>query len=462
MPKIAIDPITRIEGHLRIEAQIERGRVVDAWSSSTMFRGVEIILRGRDPRDAWVFTQRICGVCTTVHALASVRAVENALDIQIPDNARLVRNIIAGAQYVQDHVIHFYHLHALDWVDIVSALKADPVQTSELAQSISDWPKSSPAYFKGVQSRVQKFVDSGQLGIFGNAYWGHPAYALPPEANLMAVAHYLEALEWQKDVIRIHAILGGKNPHPQTYLVGGMATPLDPNAQQAINTIRIAQLKTLAEQARTFVNKVYIPDILAIASFYKDWAGLGAGVGNYLSYGDFPAAKDSNVASYWLPRGVILNKNIDEKPLPMSHEKVTEYVAHSWFRYSEGDQQALHPWRGETIPNYTGPQPPYEWLNTDSKYSWLKTPRYDDQPMEVGPLARMLVGYAAGQQRIQELVNSVLTQLGVGPAALFSTLGRTAARAIETALIADLLPGWIDELAANMASGNLAVHNSAK
>jgi [NiFe] hydrogenase large subunit/hydrogenase large subunit len=343
MPKIAIDPITRIEGHLRIEAQIERGRVVDAWSSSTMFRGVEIILRGRDPRDAWVFAQRICGVCTTVHALASVRAVENALDIQIPDNARLVRNIIAGAQYVQDHVIHFYHLHALDWVDIVSALKADPVKTSELAQSISDWPKSSPAYFKGVQSRVQKFVDSGQLGIFGNAYWGHPAYALPPEANLMAVAHYLEALEWQKDVIRIHAILGGKNPHPQTYLVGGMATPLDPNAQQAINTIRIAQLKTLAEQARTFVNKVYIPDILAIASFYKDWAGLGAGVGNYLSYGDFPAAKDSNVASYWLPRGVILNKNIDEKPLPMSHEKVTEYVAHSWFRYSEGDQQALHP-----------------------------------------------------------------------------------------------------------------------
>ena len=462
MPKIAIDPITRIEGHLRIEAQIERGRVVDAWSSSTMFRGVEIILRGRDPRDAWVFTQRICGVCTTVHALASVRAVENALDIQIPDNARLIRNIIAGAQYVQDHVIHFYHLHALDWVDIVSALKADPVKTSELAQSISDWPKSSSAYFKGVQSRLQKFVDSGQLGIFGNAYWGHPAYAMPPEANLMAVAHYLEALEWQKDVIRIHAILGGKNPHPQTYLVGGMATPLDPNAQQAINTIRIAQLKTLAEQARTFVNKVYIPDILAIASFYKDWAGLGAGVGNYLSYGDFPAAKDSNVASYWLPRGVILNKNIDEKPLPMSHEKVTEYVAHSWFRYSEGDQQALHPWRGETIPNYTGPQPPYEWLNTDSKYSWLKTPRYDDQPMEVGPLARMLVGYAAGQQRIQELVNSVLTQLGVGPAALFSTLGRTAARAIETALIADLLPGWIDELAANMASGNLAVHNSAK
>jgi Ni,Fe-hydrogenase I large subunit len=350
MAKIAIDPITRIEGHLRIEAQIERGRVVDAWSSSTMFRGMEIVLRGRDPRDAWVFAQRICGVCTTVHALASVRAVENALDIQIPDNARLVRNIIAGAQYVQDHVIHFYHLHALDWVDIVSALKADPVKTSELAQSISDWPKSSPAYFKGVQSRVQKFVDSGQLGIFGNAYWGHPAYALPPEANLMAVAHYLEALEWQKDVIRIHAILGGKNPHPQTYLVGGMATPLDPNAQQAINTIRIAQLKTLAENARTFVNQVYLPDILAIASFYKEWAGVGAGAGNYLSYGDFPAAKDGNVASYWLPRGVILNKNIDEKPLPMSHEKVTEYVAHSWFRYSEGDQQALHPWRGETIP----------------------------------------------------------------------------------------------------------------
>lgn len=462
MAKVAIDPITRIEGHLRVEVQIENGRVVDAWSSSTMFRGMEIVLRGRDPRDAWVFAQRICGVCTTVHALASVRAVENALGIQIPDNARLIRNIIAGIQYIQDHVIHFYHLHALDWVDIVSALKADPVATAELAQSVSAWPKSSPTYFKGIKDRLQKFVDSGQLGLFANAYWGHPAYALPPEANLMAVAHYLEALDWQKEVIKIHAILGGRNPHPQTYLVGGMAAPVDPNGQQAINTLRISQIKALAEQARQFVSLVYLPDVLAVAPFYKDWAGLGGGVGNYLSYGEFPGNPTGDLASYWMPRGVILDKNIGQSPAAVSHEMVSEYVTHSWYNYAGGDQNALHPWQGETAPNYTGPQPPFEWLTTESKYSWLKTPRYDDKPMEVGPLSRTLIAYAAGHEPTRALVNGALTHLGVGPEALFSTLGRIAARAIETALIADELPLWIDELAANMSQGKLAVHNGEK
>lgn len=211
MTRIAIDPITRIEGHLRIEVEVQDGQVTDAWSSGTMFRGIEMILRNRDPRDAWVFAQRICGVCTTVHALASVRSVENALGITIPDNARLIRDLIAGSQLVQDHVVHFYHLHALDWVDITLALQADPGATSTLAQSISSWPKSSRTYFKGVQDRLKAFVNSGQLGLFANGYWGHPAYRLPPEANLLGVAHYLEALDWQRDFIRIHAILGGKN-----------------------------------------------------------------------------------------------------------------------------------------------------------------------------------------------------------------------------------------------------------
>src|SRR5512136_2942445 len=282
--RIVIDPLTRIEGHLRIEAQVEAGVVTDAWSASTMFRGIEAILRGRDPREAWLFTQRICGVCTTVHAISSVRAVEDALGITIPDNARLVRNLMEAAQYVQDHVIHFYHLHALDWVDVISALSADPTATSQLARSISDWPNSSPSYFQGVRDRLQTFVNSGQLGPFANSYWGHPAYQLPAEANLLAVAHYLEALDWQRDIIKMHALLGGKNPHPQTYLVGGVAIPVDPNSPNAINPQRIAQLRSLARQGLDFVQKVYIPDLLLVASRYKDWAGLGRGVGNFLAY----------------------------------------------------------------------------------------------------------------------------------------------------------------------------------
>src|SRR5690242_2829585 len=288
MAKIVVDPITRIEGHLRIEAEVNDGKITDAWSSSTMFRGIEKILKGRDPRDAWFWTQRFCGVCTTVHAIASIRAVEDALKIKIPPNAQLIRNIIIGIQNVQDHVIHFYHLHALDWVDVTSALKADPAKTSALASSLSDWPNDSAVYFKGVQDRIKTFVASGRLGPFANAYWGHPAYRLPPEANLMAVAHYLEALDWQREFIKLHAILGGKNPHLQSFLVGGMATPIDPNSQAALNAGTIAQLKDLTARARDFVTRVYIPDLLAIASFYKDWAGRGRGIGNYLAFGEYP------------------------------------------------------------------------------------------------------------------------------------------------------------------------------
>ncbi|NTV47654.1 MAG: nickel-dependent hydrogenase large subunit, partial [Chlorobiales bacterium] len=233
--KIVVDPIPRIEGHLRIEAVLDDNKnIQEAYSSGTMWRGLEIILKGRDPRDAWAFTERICGVCTTVHALASVRCVEDALKVEIPKNAQIIRNLMEATQHTQDHLIHFYHLHALDWVDVVSALKADPAEASRIAQSISNWPKSSVGYFKDLQSKLVKFVESGQLGIFSNAYWGHPAYKLPPEVNLIAVAHYLEALEFQKEIIKIHTIFGGKNPHPN-YLVGGMACAIDPNSDTAIN-----------------------------------------------------------------------------------------------------------------------------------------------------------------------------------------------------------------------------------
>jgi Ni,Fe-hydrogenase I large subunit len=460
MAHIVVDPVTRIEGHLRIEAEVNAGRVADAWSSATMFRGIELILKGRDPRDAWAFTQRICGVCTTVHAIASIRAVENAIGAEPPPNARLLRNLIIASQCVQDHVIHFYHLHALDWVDIVSALSADPAQTASLAQSISDWPLSSPTYFRGVKDRVKAFVDRGQLGPFANAYWGHPAYRLPPAANLMAVAHYLEALDWQREVIKIHAVLGGKNPHLQSFLVGGMATPIDPDRQASLNAGSIAEIRRLIRKAKDFVDRVYIPDLLAVAGFYKDWAGIGAGVGNYLVYGEYPE-EDTPNARLYLPSGVIRSRDLT-KVERLDPSKITEHIKHSWYEYEGGDGAGKHPSQGETSPKYTGPQPPYARLDTGAKYSWLKSPRYDGEPMEVGPLARMLVAYASGHQRVQQLVNGALGKLGVGPAALFSTLGRVAARGLETALLAEKMETWLDELAENMARRDLRIHDNTR
>jgi hydrogenase large subunit len=462
MARIVIDPVTRIEGHLRIEAQVEGGEVTDAWSSGTMFRGIELILRGRDPREAWIWTQRICGVCTTVHALTSVRAVEDALGIEVPPNAELIRNIIGATQYVQDHVIHFYHLHALDWVDVTLALKADPAKTSQLAESISSWPKSSRAYFKTIQDRVKGLVDSKQLSLFSSGYWGHPAYQLPPEANLLAVAHYIEALEFQREFIRIHAVLGGKNPHLQTYLVGGMACAMDPNEPQApINPERITFLAEIAKTAQTFVEQVYIPDVLAVAGFYRDWFGRGEGLGNFLSYGEYPQGGIHDTSKYFLPRGVILGRDLS-KVHPVDPAQVSEYVTHSWYEYSGGDLAGKHPYNGETLPKYTGPKPPFEHLNVEEKYSWLKSPRYMDTPMEVGPLSRMLVAYASGHADVKELVNGVLTKLNAPATALFSTLGRIAARAIETQLMARQVPKWIDQLYQNLAHGDVRIHNGEK
>ena len=461
MSHIVVDPITRIEGHLRIEAEVDGGVITDAWSSCTMWRGIEKILNGRDPRDAWYFTQRICGVCTTVHALASVRAVENTLGIVPPLNAQLIRELITASQFVQDHVVHFYHLHALDWVDIVSALDADPKATAALAASISDYPRSSEGHFATVKERLAGFVGRGQLGPFTNGYWGHPAYKLPPEGNLLAVSHYLDALEFQRRYIEMHAILGGKNPHLQTYLVGGMAIPIDPNSQNAINAGTIARLRQLLQEGLDFVTQAYIPDLLLVASFYPEWTTIGGGVGNYMSFGDFPEGQQNpsmDPDNLYLPRGIILNKDLS-KVVPVVPEKITEYISHSWYSYEGGDNEALPPLEGETTPNYTGPEPPYEQLNTDAKYSWLKSPRYDDLAMEVGPLARMLVAYGSGHKRVQELVGAVLAQLGVGPEALFSTLGRTAARGIETQVLAEHSLTLLDRLTANIGGGDLEIHN---
>jgi len=461
--RIVVDPVTRIEGHLRIEAEIKNGKIVDAFSSGTMVRGIELILKGRDPRDAWAYTERVCGVCTTVHALASVRTVENALNIIIPQNAELVRNLMFCAQYMQDHVVHFYHLHALDWVDIVSALSASPNETSKIAQSISNWPKSSPKYFLDLQKRLTRFVESGQLGIFANGYWGHSAYKLPPEINLIGVAHYLEALEWQKELVKVHTILGGKNPHPN-YLVGGAPISININEANALNIERLSIIGQKLQEAKEFIEQVYIPDVLAVAPYYLDWAGIGGGVKNYLVYGDLPTNGYNDVSSFKLPRGIILNRNLNEivEFDATDEEQIKEYISSSWYEYSQGDGIGMHPWSGETKLNYTGPEPPYKHLNVEGKYSWLKTPRWKNKAMEVGPLSRMLVAYGSGVTEVQDLVNFVLEKLNAPVSALFSTLGRTAARAIESAVIAGWSMEFYNELLANIKNGDSRMSNIEK
>ena len=463
MTRVVVDPITRIEGHLRIEAVVDGGKITDAFSSGTMVRGFEKILKGRDPRDAWAFVERACGVCTTVHALASVRSVEDALGISVPKNAELVRNLMFCTQYMQDHVVHFYHLHALDWVDVVSALSADPKATSDLAKSLSNWPKTSPGYFSDLQKRLKAFVDSGQLGIFANGYWGHPAYKLPKEVNLIGVAHYLEALEWQKEIVKVHTIFGGKNPHPN-YLVGGVPCSFNLDDVNAINTEKLNYVSKLLKDAADFIEQVYIPDLLAIAGFYKDWAAIGGGLKNYMAYGDLPTKGFADVDSFKFQRGAILDRDLSRvyDVNGKDENEIKEYISHSWYKYSVGDETGLHPWKGETEFNFTGPKPPYEQLNVEGKYSWLKTPRWKDNPMEVGPLARLLVAYAKGNPEVKDAVDGALKALDVPVTALFSTLGRTAARGIETRLIARWAREFFDDLIANLKAGEVSTFNASK
>jgi len=466
--RVVVDPITRIEGHLRVEAETSpTGEITSAFSSGTMVRGIELILKGRDPRDAWAFAQRICGVCTLVHGIASVRSVEDALDYKIPPNAQLIRNLMIAAQYVHDHVMHFYHLHALDWVDVVSALKADPAATSALAQSISSYPKSSPGYFSDVQKKLKTFVEQGQLGIFANGYWGSPLYKLPPEANLMAVAHYLEALTWQREVVQIHTIFGGKNPHPN-FLVGGAPSPIsvDSNslAATAVNMQGLEQVKSVIQKMQAFVDQVYVPDTLAIASFYKDWFKRGEGVGNFLTFGDFPEDGTSDPSKWLLPAGAILNRDLSTiHPVDLNDpEQVQEFVSHSYYDYSTGKGTGLHPYEGQTNLDYTGPKPPYTQLDVEHDYSWLKSPRWKGNVMEVGPLARVLMLNAKGFEPAVELTQMALKKLELPLEAVYSTMGRTAARTLESKIIADQMMVWYDHLIANIKAGELSVFNEEK
>ena len=470
--RVVVDPITRIEGHLRIEVNVDDKNVIrNAVSTGTMWRGLEVILRGRDPRDAWAFLQRICGVCTGTHALASVRAVEHALGIQIPENANTIRNIMHLTLFSQDHLVHFYHLHALDWVDVVSALNADPAATSQLAQSISSWPMSSPGYFRDLQNKLKKFVESGQLGPFRNAYWGHPAYKLPPEANLMAVAHYLEALDFQKEIVKIQTIFGGKNPHPN-WLVGGVPSPINLNATGAVGAVNMERLNMVGriiDRTIDFIDNVYIPDLLAIASFYKEWASIGGGLSSkyLLSYGDCPkTANDYGAGNLMMPRGAIVDGNLSEvQEVDLGKlDEIKEYVTHSWYQYGD-EQKGLHPFEGETVPNFDignakGTKTRIEAVDESAKYSWVKAPRWNGHAMEVGPLARFVVGYVQGIPEIKEPTDMVLQKLGGLPVtALFSTLGRTAARGLECSWAAHALKGEFQKLIANIKAGDVATAN---
>ena len=445
---VVVDPVTRIEGHLRIEVEVENGKVSNAWSSSQLFRGLEIILQGRDPRDAQHFTQRSCGVCTFVHALASTRCVDNAVNVDIPHNATIIRNLVLGSQFLHDHIVHFYHLHALDWVDVVSALSADPAKAAKVANDISPRPTKAED-LKAVQDKLKAFVDSGQLGIFTNAYFlgGHDAYYLPPEVNLVATAHYLEALRLQVKAARMMAAFGAKNPHPQFTDVGGVT------CYESLTPERINEFVELWKETKNFVDQVYIPDLLAVAGFYKDWAAIG-GTHNFMAFGEFPApGKEFDLDSRFLPQGVIMDRQIG-KVKNFKPKRIEEHVAASWY---VGDE-ARHPWEGVTDPKYTSLDP----ATREGRYSWMKAPRYNGDAMEVGPLAQCLVTYGRGHEGVKKAVDMVLGQLGVGPEALFSTLGRTAARGIECKVIADEMDVWVKMLQENVAKGDGKIYQEWK
>jgi hydrogenase large subunit len=459
---ITIDPISRIEGHLRIDVEVDGGAVRKAWSSGTMWRGIETILRGRDPRDAWVFTQRICGVCTTVHAMASVRSVENALKLEIPRNAQLIRNVIMAAHCLHDHVVHFYHLSALDWVDVVNALKADPAKASQLAESISSWPGNSKNRLAAVQAKVKGFVEAGQLGIFQNGYWGHPAMRLPPEVNLLAVAHYLEALEIQRKANQAVAILGSKTPNIQNLAVGGVANAINLDSPSALNMERLYRVKALLDEVTDFVTQCYLPDVAAVAGFYPDWLKHGAGVTNYLAVPDMPT--DAAMKSFDLPGGVIMAgrdgvQKIADWNDAYLKQNVTESIAHSWY---DGNWQK-GPWEEETVPKFTG-----EWKHetpAPDRYSWVKAPRLEGKPMQVGPLAQVLVGFLTGHPLTVKWVKAAqaavkaIHKIDLKPEHFHSTLGRHAARAIRAAMMTELAQTHWKLLVENIGKGDVAIFN---
>jgi len=446
--RVVIDPITRIEGHLRIEVEVDENNVVQkAYSSSTLWRGIELILKGRDPRDAGLMAQRICGVCTYSHYKAAVEAVEDALGVEPPYNAKLVRSLLNESLYMHDHMVHFYHLHGLDWVDIVSALSADPKKASELAFKYSDLPIATGAdELTAVQQRVKGFVDKGQLGPFANAYWGNKTYRFSPEQNLIAVSHYLKALELQRTAAQMFAIFGAKQPHPQSLVVGGVTSVRD-----ILSPSRLAEWKSKYETVKDFIDRAYYADIVMAAEAYGGEASVlgGVGVKNFLAADAFLLNRTETLFQSGYIKGGDIAKAFD-----IDEMKIEEDVSHAWY---EGDRP-LQPYDGETIEHYTGfvdgdtVNGKAKVIDGNDKYSWVKAPRYDREPMEVGPLACLLVNYARGNEKVQNEVNAFLKRTGLPVGALFTTLGRTAARMLQTKLISDNAITTFNSLVENIKS----------
>jgi hydrogenase large subunit len=459
--RVTIDPVTRIEGHLRIDLEVDGGRVKNAWSSGTMWRGIETILKGRDPREAWIFAQRICGVCTTVHAMASVRSVENALGLEVPVNAQYIRNMIVLAHALHDHIVHFYHLSALDWVDVTSALKADPAATSRLAESLSSWGGNSTKKLTAVKEKLAGFVKGGQLGIFQNGYWGHPAMRLPPEVNLLAVSHYLEALDYQRKALQVVAILGSKTPNIQNLAVGGVANAINLDNPATLNMEKLYKVKDLLEEVSAFVQQVYFPDVAAVGGFYAEWAKYGAGVTDYLSVPELPL--DTKGTKFEMPGGTIIGgqaKAIGGFGDEYFRDAVTETSKHAYYADSGAP---LHPWKGETTPSFTSPWKPE--APAPEKYTWVKAPRFNGKPMQVGPLAQVLFALKTGDPLTVKYATRCLEVAGavakatLTPAILESTLGRIAARAIRAAVMSELAQKHWKLLVENIGKGDTAIFN---
>lgn len=455
--RLTIDPITRIEGHLRVDVEVRDGKVAKSWASCTMWRGIENILLGRDPREAWVFAQRFCGVCTTVHAMASVRAVEDALDLRIPPNAQSIRNLILIGHALHDHIVHFYQLSALDWVDVTTLPQADPKAAARTAESLSSWSGNSARKMAEVKAKISGLLSSGQLGPFANGYWGHPAMRLSPEVNLLAVTHYLQALEYQRKANEVVAILGSKTPHIQNLTVGGVANAINPDSQATLNLEKLYQLKDAIDELAPFVKDVYFVDACAIAGFYADWFDLGRGDANYLSSPDLP--QDDLATAFDLPGGSIVGgdfstlRAIDSWKDPLLRKSVVEDVSHAWYEGSE----SRHPWQGETKENYTD-------FQDEGKYTWVKAPRYEGRPTEVGPLANILVGYLRGDSLTRKWTDKALETVSsiagrkIKLEDMRSTMGRHLARAIRSAMLVELFEGQWERLITSVGRGDHRSH----
>ena len=455
--RISIDPITRIEGHLRIDCEIENGVVTNAWSSGTMWRGMENIVKGSDPRDAWMIMQRICGVCTTVHAIISVRAVEDALDAKVPINAQYIRNMILSAHSMHDHIVHFYQLSAMDWVDITAALNADPDKAAEMLKGVSTWGLNSANEFRNVQNKIKSLVESGQLGIFANGYFGHPAMKLPPEVNLIAVAHYLQALECQRDCNRIVALLGGKTPHIQNLAIGGVANPINLDSQSVLNLERLMFVKSCIDRLNDFVTQVYRVDAAIIAAYYPEWLNLGKTSGNYLSVPEYPS--DGDNSKFVLTGGYIENVDISTfRPITQQKDEfvvkgIKESGKHAWYE----DDEPLEPWAGLTRPKYTG------WQD-EGKYSWVKAPSFYGKVVEVGPLAYLMCNLANENKDTLHHFNHIkglyekLSGNTLSVDHLHSTLGRIIARTVHCCVLNNILEQQWKLLVDNIGTGDTVAY----